>query len=181
MSRTYFMETERIGFSIWEDSDLDFAYLLWGDSEVTRYLCASGAFTPQEIESRLQSEIHNNEQHHMQYWPIFELATGDFIGCCGLRPFKSEKRSYELGFHMRKEYWGRGYAGEAAKAVIDYGFRDLEAAALYAGHHPQNTASRALLTKLGFQYVGTDFYEPTGLFHPLYELKLVKEPCSGTA
>jgi RimJ/RimL family protein N-acetyltransferase len=118
----------------------------------------------------LEIEVRNDKVFHIQYWPIFELSTEELIGCCGIRPFVSEIHSYELGFHLCKKYWGMGYASEAAKAVADYSFDVLKADKLDAGHHPQNEASEKLLTKLGFQYVGKDYYKPTGLYHPSYEL-----------
>lgn len=172
MSRDYFLMTNRIGFSKWCHDDMELAVLLWGEEAVTRYICASGAFSRQEITDRLGTEIHNGEQYSVQYWPIFELATEELIGCCGLRPFKNEKDSYEIGFHLRKKYWGMGFVSEAAEAVIDYSFRVLKAEILYAGHHPQNAASKKLLTKLGFQYIGKNYYEPTGLYHPSYQLRV---------
>ena len=92
------------------------------------------------------------------------------MGCCGLRPYKSGERAYELGFHLRKQYWGMGYATEGAAAVIRYAFHVVKAETLYAGHHPENAGSEKVLKKLGFRYVGTEFYEPTGLEHPLYEM-----------
>lgn len=72
----------------------------------------------------------------MQYWPIFYLETGNFIGCCGLRPYSREDGIYELGFHLRPEYWAKGFASEAANAAIDYAFQALNANDLFAGHHP---------------------------------------------
>lgn len=170
MNRPYFLKTSRIFFSHWTPDDLPLAVQLWGERDVTRYICATGVFAVQDIRNRLATEIHNYEQFHIQYWPIFERATGELIGCCGVRPFREEAHAYELGFHLRKKYWGMGYASEAARAVINYSFENLNAAKLYAGHHPQNTASQRLLCKLGFEQIGEDFYEPTGLYHPLYEL-----------
>lgn len=168
--REFFIKTKRIGFSKWNDTDLNLANQLWGDKDVTRFICATGKFANQDIINRLETEIHNYKEFHIQYWPIFELVTEELIGCCGIRPFKSETHSYEIGFHLRKRYWGIGYALEAAKAVIDYSFTVLRAEKLYAGHHPQNEASKKLLTKLGFQYIKKKYYEPTGLYHPSYEL-----------
>jgi RimJ/RimL family protein N-acetyltransferase len=143
---------------------------LWGDKDVTKFICATGMFTKQDIIDRLETEIQNDKLFHIQYWPIFELSTEELIGCCGIRPFNSEANSSEIGFHLRKKYWGMGYASEAAKAVIDYSFNSLKADKLYAGHHPQNEASKKLLTKLGFRYIGKNYYRPTGLYHPSYEL-----------
>ncbi|MBE6012166.1 MAG: GNAT family N-acetyltransferase [Lachnospiraceae bacterium] len=168
--REYFMKTNRIGFSKWTADDLDLASQLWGEKEVTQFICADGKFTQQDIIRRLDTEIQNNNLFNIQYWPIFDLATNEIIGCCGIRPFRTETGSYEVGVHLRKKYWGLGYAYEAVKAVIDYSFTVLKADRLYAGHHPLNKASEKLLTKLEFQYIGKHFYEPTGLYHPSYEL-----------
>lgn len=168
--REYFIKTDQIGFSKWNVSDFDLAAQLWGDQEVTQFISATGMFTNQDIIDRLNTEIHNDKVFHIQYWPIFELAADELIGCCGIRPFKTDPHSYELGFHLRKKYWGRGYASEAARAAINYSFDVLKADKLYAGHHPQNKASEKLLMRLGFQYIGLNFYEPTGLYHPSYEL-----------
>ncbi|SMC16546.1 Protein N-acetyltransferase, RimJ/RimL family [Clostridium acidisoli DSM 12555] len=168
--KDFFMETNRIGFSKWKDTDLNLSIQLWGDQDVTRFICANGKFSNQDISNRLGTEIFNEKHYHIQYWPIFELASGELIGCCGLRPFKSEANSYEMGIHLCKKYWRMGYAFEASKLVINYGFTVLKAEKLYAGHHPENEASEKLLTKLGFRYIGKNYYEPTGLYHPSYEL-----------
>lgn len=170
MKKEYFMKTENIGFSYWKDTDLELAIQLWGEKDVTRFICATGEFTQQNILDRLSAEINNIRKYQVQYWPIFDLKTGELIGCCGLRLFKSEQHSYEIGFHLRKLYWGQGYAFEAATRVIQYAFTELNAVKLYAGHHPENIGSKKLLTRLGFQYIGDDFYEPTGLYHSSYEL-----------
>lgn len=170
MDKKYFLESERIGFSKWSDTDFELAAQLWGEKDVTRFICATGVFTQQDILNRLAIEINNDKQFFIQYWPIFELMTGEHIGCCGLRPFDTEAYTFELGFHLRRKYWGKGYAFEAAKTAINYSFRVLKAIKLYAGHHPENAASEKLLKKLGFQCIGKNFYPPTGLYHPSYEL-----------
>ncbi len=168
--QTYFIESARIGFSRWMDSDLPLAQQVWGEKDVTRYICATGSFTEQDVINRLNTEIENQKKYQVQYWPIFDRSTNELVGCCGLRPFYKEEDAYEIGFHLRKAFWGRGLAAEAANMVIHYAFSTLHADKLYAGHHPQNTASKKLLLKLGFTYIGDHFYEPTGLNHPSYEL-----------
>ena len=169
MDRTYFLKTDRIGFSKWCDEDLPLAKLLWGDPKVTRYICASGSFSQQDIENRLKTEWENNAQFGIQYWPIFTLNSNELIGCCGLRP-RGEKQ-YELGFHLRPQFWGQGIAVEAARAVVVYAFDVLQAESLFAGHNPLNVNSAKVLKKLGFSYVGDEFYAPTGLNHPSYTLE----------
>jgi RimJ/RimL family protein N-acetyltransferase len=77
----------------------------------------------------------------------------------------------EIGFYIRSNHWRKGYASEAARAVMDYAFESLKVAGLFAGHNPKNFGSRNLLIKLGFKYTHDEFYEPTGLEHPSYLLK----------
>jgi RimJ/RimL family protein N-acetyltransferase len=109
-------------------------------------------------------------EHGIQYWPMFLLATGDHVGCCGLHPKDLPERVYELGFHLRPKFWGGGFATEAARGVIHHAFDVLGAAALFAGHNPKNDASRLVLAKLGFVHTHDEFFAPTGLEHPSYVL-----------
>ena len=105
----------------------------------------------------------------MQYWPIFDLKSEECVGVCGLRPHGSN--SYELGFHLRPAYWHQGYAAEAGRAAIGYAFETLHADSIFAGHHPDNIASKKVLQRLGFEETGKEYYKPTGLYHPSYILK----------
>lgn len=83
-----------------------------------------------------------------------------------------ENRISELGFHLVPEAWGKGLAAEAARAVISYAKAQTDLKALFAGHHPENHASKKLLQKLGFEFQRKEYYEPTGLEHPSYLLNL---------
>lgn len=172
--KTYFLETERLGFSKWSIDDLPLASELWGDKEVTLYITASGQFSKSEIKDRLDTEIEILRKYGVQYWPIFEKATDEFVGCCGLRPTKPDEFIYELGFHLKKSFWGNGFGPEAANAVIQYAFEQLHVEALLAGHHPDNLPSKKILKRLGFHYIGDKFYPPTNLKHPGYVLKKPK-------
>ena len=170
-SSTYVLQTERLGFRKWREEDLDLAIELWGDFEVTKLFDARGAFSKEQVQDRLLREIATEQQFGVQYWPMFLLEDGEHVGACGLRPYDIEKQIFELGFHIRSDRWGKGYATEAARKVIEYAFEDLKLSGLFAGHHPENAASRHLLLKLGFRYTHDEFYEPTGLMHPSYFLQ----------
>ena len=171
MTPGFFLRTPRLGFRLWSDVDGALAMSLWGDPNVTQLF--GGPFSAGEIVARLEREIAQQANHGVQYWPIFLLDSGEFVGCCGLRPYPSAERQgtiYELGFHLRPQFWGRGLAIEAARAVIAFAFEDLSATSLFAGHHPDNAASARLLEKLGFRYEHDEFYPPTGREHPSYVL-----------
>ncbi|HXA66362.1 MAG TPA: GNAT family N-acetyltransferase [Bryobacteraceae bacterium] len=167
-ARDYFLTSERLGFGHWSTSDLMLAQDLWGNAEVTSLI--GGPFADEQIEQRLSREIACMSACNVQYWPVFLLENDQHAGCAGLRPYRLDRQIYELGFHLRPEYWGRGLAQEAGRAVIAFAFEKLGAEALFAGHHPANSASRRVLAKLGFQFTHDEFYPPTGLTHRSYLL-----------
>ena len=165
----YFLTTDRLGFRTWRAADLPLALALWGDPEVTRFI-ARAPLSAAEVETRLATEIASNRAHGIQYWPIFLRRQDAHVGCCGLRPHPPDERVLELGVHLRPPYRGQGLAEEASRAAIRHAFQELGARELFAGHHPENAASRRLLLKLGFQPAGAGYYPPTGLVHPSYRL-----------
>ncbi len=165
----YFLQSHRLGFRPWSEADLDLALGLWGDPDVTHFI--GGPFSTEQVRERLAREVKAFQDHAVQYWPAFLLVTGEHVGCCGLRPYRLSEGVYELGVHIRKAHWNKGYAAEASRAVIGYAFEVLGVSALFAGHNPTNAASRHLLTKLGFEYTHDEYYPPTGLQHPSYLLR----------
>ncbi len=173
----YFLFTGRLGFRHWRADDLEFAQELWGDPDVTRLIDARGQLSREQVQEKLQNELASETAYGVQYWPIFLLSTEEHIGCCGLRPYDLSEKMYEIGFHIRKQQWGRGFATEAARRVIAFAFEELMVKALFAGHNPQNLVSRKLLEKLGFHYTHDEYYAPTGLSHPSY--LLTKEDYAG--
>ena len=159
------LTTERLVFSKWSEENYSDAVKLWGNSEVIKYISAR----PMDIKKRFDTEVENYQKYKVQYFPIYMKEDGSFAGCCGLR--KHSERVMELGFHLLPEYWRKGLAYEAASAVIEYAFDNLDIDGIFAGHNPNNSASAELLKKLGFVKTGDEFYKPTGLYHPSYFLK----------
>jgi ribosomal-protein-alanine N-acetyltransferase len=79
---------------------------------------------------------------------------GRLIGCVGLRDIDREHRQAELGFWIGREYWGQGYAREAAKAVIGYGFEVLDLNRICAHHMARNPAAGKVLLHIGMRREG---------------------------
>jgi RimJ/RimL family protein N-acetyltransferase len=75
------------------------------------------------------------------------------IGACSLDP-RPDGDDVELGYWLGKPYWGRGFATEAVRALIDYGFGDLRHETLQAGARVSNPTSRRVLEKCAFQWTG---------------------------
>ncbi|MEX0751524.1 MAG: GNAT family N-acetyltransferase [Xanthobacteraceae bacterium] len=87
---------------------------------------------------------------------LVTLNDGTIIGACGFDP--RDGRTPELGYWFGVAYWGKGYATEAARAVIDRAFGDLRHEVLHAGARVSNPASRRVLEKCGFQWTGVGLY-----------------------
>ncbi|ARC86662.1 acetyltransferase family protein [Clostridium argentinense CDC 2741] len=166
--RDFFLTTARLGFSVWSEEDLTDALELWGNAKVTKLIVADGKMSEKQVYERLKKEIEMYKNYNIQYWPIYLKETNENIGCCGLRPYDYENKIFEIGIHLKENYWGAGIATEACSAVIKYAFTNLNAKAIFAGHNPKNIASAQLLKKLGFTYTHDEFYPPTGLNHPSY-------------
>lgn len=76
----------------------------------------------------------------------------ELIGICGYLP--DGKGHAEIGYWIGKDYWGRGFATEAARALISHGFRVGRFDEITCGHFHDNPASRRVIEKLGFELVG---------------------------
>ncbi len=153
--RDFFLTTARLAFSVWSEEDLNDALELWGNAKVTKLIVADGKMSEKQVYERLKKEIEMYKNYNIQYWPIYLKET-------------YENKIFEIGIHLKDNYWGAGIATEACLAMIKYAFANLNAKAIFAGHNPKNIASAQLLKKLGFSYTHDEFYPPTGLYHPSY-------------
>lgn len=77
---------------------------------------------------------------------------GGVIGACGLNKIDGE--APEVGYWLGVRYWGKGYATEALRALIDFAFEEFDHAALHGVARVTNPASRRVLEKCGFQWTG---------------------------
>ena len=88
----------------------------------------------------------------------------------------------EVGWRLSRQYWGSGYATEAARAVLDFGFRQLELAEIVSFTVPANRRSRSVMERIGMTYSPDDDFEnpriPQGhklRHHVLYRIKRVQD------
>jgi ribosomal-protein-alanine N-acetyltransferase len=79
--------------------------------------------------------------------------SGALCGGIGLR-MESDHRRAELGYWIGVPFWGKGYATEAARALVQYGFETLGIHRIYASYLTHNTASAVVLKKIGMKYEG---------------------------
>jgi [ribosomal protein S5]-alanine N-acetyltransferase len=98
-------------------------------------------------------------------WAITLMDSDVFIGSIQLRRDESNKIA-RLSYWIAKPYWNRGIATEAGQAVVQCGFEKMQVEKIEAEHFLRNSASKAVLLKLGFQYIGS-LRKQEGLFNRL--------------
>ncbi len=119
----------------------------------------------EENRAKLERQIQHHEEHGYGMWSV-ELS-GETIGSAGLQHLEGGPE-VEVGYRFLKQYWGQGYATEAARASIAYGFNEVGLDRIVAVALESNTASRRVLEKCGLREIGvTHVY---GLEHVKYEL-----------
>ncbi|PZU86387.1 MAG: GNAT family N-acetyltransferase [Shinella sp.] len=88
-------------------------------------------------------------------YAITKAVNGEFLGCCGLEPHSSDDETLEIGYWLGEPYWNKGYATEAAHALIDMAFRTRDIERIDARCRVTNVASRRVIQKCGFQFQGS--------------------------
>ena len=146
------LRTDRLRLRPWTASPSDLARLrdLYGREEVTRWLGGTPSVPPSELIARWAT-VHEQDTR-FGCWAI-ELPDGTVAGTVLFKPLPNGVGEVEVGWHLHPDSWGRGYATEAARAVIARGF----AAGLpevYAVVRPGNEASIAVCRRLGMQSLG---------------------------
>ena len=98
--------------------------------------------------------MHQNELKETDevVFAIVVRETSEFAGVIGLEPKHFDIA--EIGYWIGVPYWGRGYASEAARAVIEYGFEQRGFNRIEAGHFVRNPASGRVMEKAGMKYEG---------------------------
>ncbi|MCT9081481.1 GNAT family N-acetyltransferase [Streptomyces fulvoviolaceus] len=155
-----FLETGRLVLRAFTEaeSDVEHVYALDNDPEVMRYL-NGGRPTPLEaIRTRtLPAFLHDYPGLGTRgFWAAEEKTNGTFLGWFELRPLDEHSAAVvELGYRLNKAAWGKGYATEGSRALIDKAFTDLGVEHITANTMTVNAGSRRVMEKAGLTYLRT--------------------------
>lgn len=141
--------TERLVMRAPRDSDIP-ALVLLADNRHVAQMLARMPHPYGEAEARSFLAMANARQSGAAY-ALTLAGTGTFVGCAGLNV---TDRGLELGYWIGEPYWRRGYATEAAHALVDLAFRVTGIQVLQASTRVINPSSRRVIHKCGFQYAG---------------------------
>ncbi|MGA9800286.1 MAG: GNAT family N-acetyltransferase, partial [Terriglobales bacterium] len=145
------LETNRLLLREFVPGDIDALAAVISDPETMR-------FYPQALErAGVESWIERNRRRYLGdghgLWAMVLKSSGELVGDCGLtRQTVDKVDEIEIGYHLRRDLWGRGLAPEAASACRDYGFERLRTDQLISLIRPENLPSRRVAEKVGLRW-----------------------------
>jgi len=143
------IETDRLYLRKFIPKDATLLYKLNADQEVMKHT-GDLAFENVMAARNFLLDYDDYENNKMGRWQIFTKKNDAYHGWCGLK--KHSCGMVDLGYRLSRTSWGMGYATEAARASIDYGFNNLKVDVIVGRVAKENTASISVLRKLGMSY-----------------------------
>ena len=161
------LPSERLILTPLELTDVDLAVELWTDPDVVRYIC--DVPTEAEVRQEMPDTIRRGGDGGIGIWCIADRRTGDKLGSTYLLPMPTEEddvdyslivmgqipdADIEVGYFLKRSVWGRGYATEVCKRMLQFAFQETSLNELVASVDANNVASRKVLEKSGFHHRG---------------------------
>jgi RimJ/RimL family protein N-acetyltransferase len=143
------LTTARLHLRPFTLSDQLAIHAVYADPAVMRFVGHGAHRTMAETASALRTYGDVLERHGYSFLAVTERSSGALIGDGGLHPLGGVGPDVELGYTLARSAWGRGYATELGRALVEYAFTALRVPRVVAQVEPANTASRHVLAKLG--------------------------------
>jgi [ribosomal protein S5]-alanine N-acetyltransferase len=146
------LKTERLFLREFVEDDWEAVLAYQSDPRYQEYYPLTER-KPEEVKQFVHKQVANQaEQPRTKFQVVIELkAERRLIGNCGIRKDSPEAIQADIGYELDPQYWGQGYASEAAHAVLEYGFTQLKVHRVWAGCIADNARSRRVLEKLGMR------------------------------
>ncbi|TDO45388.1 RimJ/RimL family protein N-acetyltransferase [Kribbella sp. VKM Ac-2527] len=143
--------TDRLVLRPFRDSDLEPWVAMNTDPEVMKYL-GGKPLSPEESERITVGVNKRYESDGIGFLAIERRSDGAFLGACGLQHEPWYPDDMELGWRLAREYWGHGYATEAASSWMAYGFTELDLPRIISITDTPNERSIAVMRRLGMSF-----------------------------
>ncbi|MGZ3498019.1 MAG: GNAT family N-acetyltransferase [Vulcanimicrobiaceae bacterium] len=145
-----FIQTDRLLIRKWMHSDLDAAMAIYGDPDVMHFIPV-GPMTRDQVARMVERFIEEDERSGFGLWPVVERANGNLVGEVGLHTIP-QTGEVEIAWLFARGAWGKGYATEAAQAVLEFGLREIQLPKIICLIDRENHRSIGVANKLGFRY-----------------------------
>lgn len=175
------LRTERLLLRGWRTADREPFAGLNADAEVAEFL--AGPLTRADSDALADRIGDGFAVHGFGLWAVEVVATGEFVGFTGLSVPGFEAHftpAVEVGWRLGRSAWGHGYATEAARAALAYGFDEHGLAEIVSFTTALNARSRAVMTRLGMTTTPADDFDHPRLAadHPLRHHVLYRLPAA---
>lgn len=148
------LESERLLLRRFEDSDAPIVQELLNDPDVTGNLMDTTLpYSLTDAQAMIASSQQAYADETAYVFAVVRKSNDTLVGYCGLA-LQPEHQRGEITYWIGRPYWWQGYATEAAKCVVRFGFEHLELNRIYAHVMKRNTASAGVLTKAGLRLEG---------------------------
>ena len=165
------LQTNRFILRDIEETDIEGMHALESDPEVLTYLGIPPTKTLEETAKIIAYIRKQYADNGIGRWAIIDKQSDDFVGWGGLK-FEQKVRSdfdyYDLGYRLRKKYWGQGIGTEIATGSLAFGFNEMNLDLIQAAAHVDNIGSNKILKKIGLKFIEPFNFE--GMPHNWYAL-----------
>jgi RimJ/RimL family protein N-acetyltransferase len=150
------LTTERLRLEPMSAAHYEGLRALNSDPAVMRYITGA-AETPEETRAVIARVQGRWQQFGYAWWSFIERESGELVGAGCIQHLGHDPANpHEIGWRLRRDQWGKGYAIEAARRMARFAFEDLDAPLLCAICDPDNAASERVMHKLGMRYTGLE-------------------------
>ena len=147
------LETNRLVLRKFVSSDASHVQRLAGVKEIAQYTSIPHPYEDGMAESWIETRQEEHEAGRITTFAVTRKEDDQLIGCVGLR-LNPVHNTGALGYWVGVPFWGKGYCTEAARAVLEYGFDELQLHRIYAEFMGTNIGSGKVMQKLGMQQEG---------------------------
>ena len=148
------IQTDRLLLRPFEQSDIpDIVQLLQDPAIAATTLNVPYPYTPEHASAWLQYQQQEEAAGTGYTFAVVRQHDSVLVGAIDIRPRERHDKA-EIGYWIGRPYWGQGYATEAARAIIRFGFEELGLNRIYATHFTGNPASGRVMQKAGMQFEG---------------------------
>ena len=160
------IETNRLFLREYKFDDYDALYEIFSDAETMQHYPAP--FDEEKTQGWIKWNLENYEKYGFGLWAVVLKETGEFIGDCGITIQDIDGELLpEIGYHIHKKYWRRGFAKEAARAVRDWVFTNTDYNEIYSY---TNVASYSTAIAIGMRKV-KEYLDPKNYVSYAYAIK----------
>ncbi|MEK5529605.1 MULTISPECIES: GNAT family protein [unclassified Viridibacillus] len=153
-SKLPILETDRLSLRKISLDDLYDMHTYCSNEEVARYCTWTKHESLEDTEEFIRLILNKYELDQYALWGIEEKETGTLIGTIDFVSWQPKQQIAEIGYAISQVYWGRGIVTEASKAVIAYGFEEMDLVRIQAKCLIENVGSARVMEKVGMSYEG---------------------------